>query len=68
MLLELLRSTDFVESAGFIHNIETPDKADTDISNNTSKIRLSDKYRGVLTREKGKKLNEHIQQMRDEWN
>ena len=29
---------------------------------------LSDKYKGIITKEQGKKLNEHITQMRSEWN
>ena len=32
------------------------------------KIKLSDKYRGFLTREEGQQLNNHISQMRKEWN
>ena len=30
--------------------------------------KLSDKYRGSLTKVNGKKLNKHIDQMRNEWN
>jgi len=29
--------------------------------------KLSDKYKGVLSKEDGQKLNEHIKQMRSEW-
>jgi hypothetical protein len=32
------------------------------------KTKLSDKYRGFLTREDGQQLNNHISQMRNEWN
>ncbi|MGP8214601.1 MAG: hypothetical protein ACLQQ4_03460 [Bacteroidia bacterium] len=32
------------------------------------KSKLSDKYKGIITKEKGKELNEHIKQMRNEWN
>jgi hypothetical protein len=32
------------------------------------KIKLSDKYKGILTKEQGQNLNEHISQMRSEWN
>jgi len=32
------------------------------------KKRLSDKYKGFLTREEGEHLNNHISQMRKEWN
>lgn len=31
------------------------------------KPKLSDKYRGIITKEEGGKLNEHVQQMRSEW-
>jgi len=31
------------------------------------KTKLSDKYRGFLTREEGQQLNNHISQMRSEW-
>jgi len=33
-----------------------------------NKTRLSEKYRGLLTKEEGKDLNDHIKQMRSEWN
>lgn len=33
-----------------------------------AKGKLSDKYRGTLTPEEGEDLNNHIQQMRSEWN
>jgi hypothetical protein len=32
------------------------------------KTKLSDKYKGIITKEQGQNLNEHIQQMRSEWN
>lgn len=32
------------------------------------KTRLSEKYKGLLTKEEGRDLNEHIKQMRSEWN
>ena len=32
-----------------------------------NKTKLSDKYRGMLSKEEGEKLNEHIKQMRSEW-
>ena len=38
-------------------NIATPQKG-----------KLSDKYKGIFTKEEGQQLNEHIQQMRSEWN
>ena len=32
------------------------------------KTKLSDKYKGFLTYEEGQQLNNHISQMRSEWN
>jgi hypothetical protein len=32
------------------------------------KQKLSDKYKGIITKEQGQNLNEHIKQMRSEWN
>lgn len=37
--------------------------------NNTPKeIKLSDKYKGTISKEQGADLNNHIKQMRSEWN
>lgn len=33
-----------------------------------TKGKLSDKYKGIFTKEEGQQLNEHVQQMRSEWN
>jgi len=33
-----------------------------------AKTKLSDKYRGFITKEEGLQLNNHINQMRSEWN
>lgn len=30
-------------------------------------VKLSTKYKGIITKEQGKNLDEHIQQMRSEW-
>ncbi len=32
------------------------------------KTKLSDKYKGIITKEQGQNLNEHVKQMRNEWN
>lgn len=32
------------------------------------KVKLSEKYKGVINKEQGKNLNEHIKQIRSEWN
>ncbi len=31
------------------------------------KRKVSEKYKGIITKEQGKNLNEHIKQMRNEW-
>lgn len=36
--------------------------------NESTKPKLSEKYKGIINKEDGQKLNEHISQMRDEWN
>lgn len=33
-----------------------------------AKTKLSDKYKGIISKEKGQNLNEHIKQMRSGWN
>jgi hypothetical protein len=32
------------------------------------KTKLSDKYKGFISKEDGQQLNDHIKQMRSEWN
>lgn len=32
------------------------------------KTKLSDKYKGIISKEQGQSLNQHIKQMRSEWN
>lgn len=32
-----------------------------------TRSKLSDKYKGIITKEEGAKLNAHIKQMRNEW-
>jgi len=33
-----------------------------------AQIKLSDKYRGIISKEQGQSLSEHIKDMRSEWN
>lgn len=33
-----------------------------------AKQKLSNKYRGIISKEEGQNLNDHIKQMRSEWN
>ncbi len=32
------------------------------------KYKLSDKYKGIISKEEGQNLNDHIKQIRSEWN
>ena len=32
------------------------------------KPKLSEKYKGIISKEQGENLNDHIKQMRNEWN
>lgn len=32
------------------------------------KTKLSDKYKGIISKEEGQQLNDHIKQIRSEWN
>ncbi len=32
------------------------------------KTKISDKYKGILSKEQGQNLSDHIKQMRSEWN
>jgi hypothetical protein len=32
-----------------------------------AKTKLSDKYKGIISKEQGQKLNQHIKQTRSEW-
>jgi hypothetical protein len=32
------------------------------------KTKLSEKYKGILSKKEGQQLNEHIRQMRSQWN
>ncbi len=34
---------------------------------NPPKTKLSDKYKGIISKEQGQNLHEHIKQMRSEW-
>jgi hypothetical protein len=72
MLLELLKSMDFIESVDLMGDVksakEAHTKVDEHLSADTSKAKLSDKYRGILSKAEGQKLNGHIKQMRNEWN
>ena len=49
-------------------DVYSPLKKHTEQALSMSKIRLSDKYRGVFSKDAGKSFKEHTQLMREEWN
>ncbi len=64
MLIQLMNQ----KAAGLLHELEELSlikvlKENIDIAT----PKLSDKYRGILSKEEGQKLNDHIDQMRKEW-
>ncbi len=65
MLIQLTNQ----KAAGLLHELEALHLIKVLEENIApAKPRLSDKYKGILTKEEGKKLNKHIEQMRSEWN
>jgi transcriptional antiterminator len=57
------------KAVGLLRQLEELDLIKVLSENSSSvKTKLSDKYKGVITKEQGKNLNEHIKQMRSEWN
>ncbi len=56
------------KAVGLLHELEELNLIKVLQENFThSEAKLSDKYRGILSKEEGEKLNEHIKQMRNEW-
>lgn len=65
MLIQLTNQ----KAAGLLHELEELKLIKVlRESRTTAKPKLSEKYKGIITKEQGQKLNEHIQQMRSEWN
>ena len=65
MLIQLTNQ----KAAGLLHELEALQiikVLEQNIGAGTSK--LSDKYNGMLSKEEGQKLQDHIEQMRTEWN
>ncbi|MBK7341197.1 MAG: hypothetical protein IPQ10_09825 [Saprospiraceae bacterium] len=57
------------KAVGLIHELEELHLIKVLKENITPvKTKLSDKYKGIITKEQGQNLNEHIKQMRSEWN
>ena len=65
MLIQLTNE----KAVGLLHELEELQLIKV-LERNTheSKPKLSEKYRGIISKEKGQKLNDHIKQMRNEWN
>lgn len=64
MLIQLTNQ----KAAGLLHKLEELHLIKVLKENiSEAKPKLSDKYKGIFTKEEGQKLNEHIQQMRSEW-
>lgn len=66
MLIELTNQ----KALGLLHYLQDMQLIKV-INENTTvpqKTKLSDKYRGVISKKDGEKLQQHIKQMRNEWN
>lgn len=56
------------KAAGLIHELEELNLIKVlDQDKMEKKTKLSDKYKGIISKEKGAELNDHIKQMRNEW-
>lgn len=57
------------KALGLLHELEELNLIKVIKEDNTLvKTKLSDKYKGSITKDQGQELNEHIQKMRSEWN
>ena len=65
MLIQLTnqRAAKLLRELEELHLIKVLKENDT-----PTNTKLSDKYKGVISKEQGKDLNRHIKQMRSEWN
>lgn len=64
MLIQLTNQ----KAAGLLHELEALNLIKVLKENIVPKTKLSDKYKGIISKEQGLNLNEHIKQMRSEWN
>ena len=65
MLIELTNE----KAAGLLHELEELHLIKVLKQNASSDSpKLSEKYKGIISKEQGKLLHEHIKQMRSEWN
>lgn len=57
------------KAVGLLHELEELDLIKVLKENFVpAKQKLSDKYKGIISKEQGQNLNEHIKKMRSEWN
>jgi hypothetical protein len=56
------------KAIGLLHEMEELHLIKVLKETTAEKPKLSDKYKGIISKEEGRKLNEHIRQMRSEWN
>jgi len=57
------------KAAGLLHELEELHLIKVIKENNEPvKTKLSDKYKGFISNEEGQQLNDHIKQIRSEWN
>ncbi len=65
MLIQLTNK----KAAGLIQELESLELIRVLKANDSPVVpKLSDKYRGIISKEQGQDLNKHIEQMRSEWN
>jgi len=65
MLIQLTNQ----KAAGLLHELEELHLIKVLKENyKPAQFKLSEKYKGMISKEDGIKLNEHINQMRSEWN
>ena len=55
-------------AAGLLHKLEELNLIKVLKEDNLSdRVKLSQKYKGILSKEEGKQLRDHVKQMRREW-
>ena len=65
MLIQLTNE----KAAGILHELEELRLIKVLKQNiSSAKPKLSEKYKGIISKEQGQSVNEHIKQMRSEWN
>ncbi|HEY9000949.1 MAG TPA: hypothetical protein VIM89_06330 [Mucilaginibacter sp.] len=56
------------KAIGLLHEMEELHLIKVLKENIAEKPKLSDKYKGIISKEEGSELDEHIKKMRSEWN